>query len=364
MSMSKHSLNQIYFYLTEGCNLACRHCWIAPKFQLGGQEYPSLDFELFKSIIDEARPLGLSGVKLTGGEPLLHPRIADILEFIRTSGLNLVMETNGILCTAEMAKRIRGCKNPFVSVSVDSPDASVHDWVRGVAGSFERSVDGIRNLVKEGLKPQIIMTMMRCNKDHVEDMVRLAESLGASSVKFNVVQPTARGEDMHRQNETLSISELVSLGKWVEDVLQEKTVLRLLFHHPAVFRALSHIFGDRPSGCGTCGIMGIIGVLQDGSYALCGIGESVPELVFGNAAKDRLEDVWRNTPILNELREGLPKRLEGICAECVMSSRCLGSCVAQNYYRSKSLWSGFWYCEEADKAGLFPETRKAPKVAV
>ena len=68
-------LNQLYFYLTEGCNLACRHCWLAPKLDAAGDRYPTLPVELFETAIREAKPLGLSAVKLTGGEPLLHPRI-------------------------------------------------------------------------------------------------------------------------------------------------------------------------------------------------------------------------------------------------------------------------------------------------
>ncbi|MFA4982260.1 MAG: SynChlorMet cassette radical SAM/SPASM protein ScmF [Candidatus Omnitrophota bacterium] len=287
----KYSLNQIYFYLTEGCNLACRHCWIAPKFQANGREYPALDIELFKSIIEQAKPLGLSGVKLTGGEPLLHLRINDILDHVKANDLRLIIETNGVLCTPELAKKIKENKSPFVSVSIDSPDAKTHEWVRGVEGCFDKAKEGIRNLVAVGLKPQIIMTLMRCNKDSLEEMVRLAESLGAGSVKFNIVQPTARGEDMHKQNETLSIQELVSLGRWADDVLQGKTKLRLYYHHTPAFRSLGKMYGENPSGCGTCGILGILGVLANGSYALCGIGESVPELVFGHVAKDRLEDV-------------------------------------------------------------------------
>ncbi|PQP35088.1 hypothetical protein C6A37_04370 [Desulfobacteraceae bacterium SEEP-SAG9] len=58
----KYPLNQLYFYLTEGCNLACKHCWIAPKFQTKDHEYPVLSFELFKSIITQAKALGLSGL--------------------------------------------------------------------------------------------------------------------------------------------------------------------------------------------------------------------------------------------------------------------------------------------------------------
>jgi len=93
----KYSLGQIYFYLTEGCNLRCRHCWIAPKYQTEGHSYPSLALDFFQSIVKQAKPLGLARVKLTGGEPLLHPQIHEILECIRTENLPLTLETNGVL---------------------------------------------------------------------------------------------------------------------------------------------------------------------------------------------------------------------------------------------------------------------------
>ena len=121
------------------------------------------------------------------------------------------------------------------------------------------------------------------------------------------------------------------------------------------------MFGNNGDGCGVCGILGILGILGNGSYALCGIGETVAELTFGHAARDRLEDVWNNTPVLMELREGLPHRFEGICGDCLMKGRCLGSCIAQNYYRSKNIWAPFWYCEEAQRKGLFPKPRIPPE---
>lgn len=360
---SKCPLNQIYFYLTEGCNLQCRHCWITPKHQTNEQTYSALDFDLFKSIIAQAKPLGLSGVKLTGGEPLLHPQISKILDLIRIEKLRLTVETNGVLCTPELSKKMASCKNPFVAVSLDSAEAETHEWLRGVMGCHEAALEGIRNLVKTGFSPQIIMTIMRRNKDHIEPLLRLAESLGAGSVKFNILQPTARGEKMHKAGEALTIDELVELGQWVENTLSTSTGLRLYFSHPMAFRPLGRMFGDKgDGGWGICGILGILGILANGSYALCGIGETVPELVFGQAATDRLEDVWKNTPVLLELREGLPHRFEGICRDCLMKGRCLGSCVAQNYYRSRNLWAGYWYCEEAQKRGLFPESRLNPKM--
>jgi SynChlorMet cassette radical SAM/SPASM protein ScmF len=359
--VEKHyPLNQIYFYLTEGCNLACRHCWIAPKLQTEDRSYPVLSADLFKSIVEQGKPLGLSGVKLSGGEPLIHPQISDILEHMKSEDLDLTVETNGVLCTPEIAQQIAACKNPFVSVSLDGANAETHEWVRGVPGCFEAALNGVRHLVKVGIRPQIIMSIMRRNKDQMEPMVRLAESLGAESVKFNLIQPIARGENLHKSGDTLTIEELVDLGSWVENGLSDSTDLSVFYDHPSAFRPLGKMFGQDGDGCSTCGIFGILGVLADGSYALCGIGEHVPELVFGRAAENRLEEVWKRTDVLNELREGLAERLEGICGDCLMKNVCLGSCVAQNYYRSQYLWTPFWYCEEANKVGLFPETRIRP----
>lgn len=356
-------LDTLYFYLTEGCNLACRHCWIAPKFQSGGAVYPSLPLEMFKDIVQQAKPLGLVGVKLTGGEPLMHPDILAVLRFLRQEDLTVTVETNGVLCTPELAREIALCRGRFVSVSLDGADAETNEWVRGVKGSFDAAVQGVKNMVQAGIQPQIILTVMRRNRHQVEDIVRLAESLGAGSVKYNVLMPCARGEDMHKHGEVLTIEELVDLGRWVENDLAPRTKLRLVFHHPAAFRPLGKMYGPEGDGCSRCGIFGILGVLSGGSYALCGIGEQVPELVFGQASRDKLEDVWKHNPVLNDIREGLPKKLEGICGECAMKLKCLGSCIAQNYYMNKNLFAPFWYCEEARRRGLFPVTRLLRKDA-
>jgi SynChlorMet cassette radical SAM/SPASM protein ScmF len=352
------TLETIYFYLTEGCNLRCRHCWMGPKYEAGEPRRRCLDVELFRAIVSQAIPLGLAAVKLTGGEPLLHPGIEKILDIARQENLHLTMETNGVLCTPALAERIASCGQPFVSVSLDGADAATHEWVRGVEGCFEAALQGIRNLVAAGIRPQVIMTLMRRNAGQIEDLLNLAKSLGASSVKLNIVQPTSRGVEMHRAGETHSIAELIRIGEWIEHDLSHRAPLPLRDSRPAAFRPLGRIFGQDSTGCGTCGILHILGVLADGSYALCGIGEHVPELLFGHAARDPLGDVWRDSPVLGEIREGMPRRLEGVCGKCILRTKCMGACIAQNYYTHKNLWSAFWYCEEAHRLGLFPETRR------
>jgi SynChlorMet cassette radical SAM/SPASM protein ScmF len=350
-----YPLNQIYFYLTQGCNLRCCHCWIAPGFDSNASRYATLPVEHFEMVIREARPLGLSGVKLTGGEPLLHPEFKRLLEIVRREQLALNIETNGLLCTSEIAAEIAKSPERFVSISIDGADAETHDRVRGVPGSFEGAKQAVRNLVAADTPPQVIMSVMLCNADQLDAVVRMAERLGAASVKFNVVQPAARGAKLHEAVGTLSIAKLISLGRYVDMELAKITRLQLFFDYPPAFRPLSKICNG--NGFNTCGILGILGVIASGHYALCGIGTHVPELVFGAIGKKKLEEVWGRNRTLAALRKGLPHQLTGVCNRCLMKYRCLGACIAQNYYDAGTPWAPFWFCKQAQEAGLFPESR-------
>jgi SynChlorMet cassette radical SAM/SPASM protein ScmF len=348
-------LNQVYFYLTEGCNLACRHCWLSPKLEGEELRYPFLAVDLLEKAIHEAKPLGLQGVKLTGGEPLLHPEFFRILEIIRREGLSLTIETNGVFCTPETAREIAKSPNRLVSVSLDGANAETHDGIRGKIGSFEAAGNAVRNLSAAGINPQIIFTIMKKNVDQIEAVIGLAESLGAASVKCNLVQPTARGEKLHESRESVGISQLINIGHAVEQQFSSKTQLNLYYDYPLAFRPLSSIANSQ--GCSICGIKGILGVIADGRYALCGVGQQVPELVFGRIGEDPLKKIWLENSVLKSLRAGLPAQLEGICSRCLMKGRCLGACLAQNYYSSGRLWSPFWFCRQAEEEGLFPASR-------
>ncbi len=90
---------------------------------------------------------------------------------------------------------------------------------------------------------------------------------------------------------------------------------------------------------------------------MCGIAESVPELVLGQVGVDPLAAIWHNHPALANLRDGLPDRLEGVCSRCIMKTACLGYCAAENYLRSGTFWGPNWFCQAAERAGLFPASR-------
>lgn len=348
-------LRILYFYLTGDCNLACRHCWIAPDFLNAGTSQKALPIDTFKKIVTEAKEIGLTSVKLTGGEPLIHPDIIPILRYISDEELGVSVESNGVAMTPHIADLIKSCKGHFISISIDGMKRN-HEWMRGVSGSFDRASQGVRTLVETGIHPQVIMAVAGRNKDEIGSLARYARDLGASSVKYNFITPTVRGEVMEQKGETLTVQEQIALSNWIQKELMQEIGIPLLTNIPKAFLPLSAMFGSE-STCGGCGIFTILGVLHDGTFALCGIGKNVPELCFGHAKEDNVRDIWEHTPALTELREHLPSGLKGICARCLMKNICLGQCIAGNYYVNHDLLAGHKFCEDAAEARLFPETR-------
>lgn len=352
-------LRTLYFYLTGDCNMACRHCWIAPTFQNSDRSQKALPFDLFVKAISEAEESGLSGVKLTGGEPLIHPDIISILTCVRDKNFRLTIESNGVAVTPLIAELIASCPGSFISISIDG-NRENHEWMRGVKGSFDRVTLGLQTLVSAGIRPQVIMAVADRNKDEIEDLARFAQQMGAGSVKYNFVTPTARGGIMEAEGATVSVPEQIALARWIQDDLQKKLTIPLMTNLPYAFRSLSSMYG--PDGnCGRCGIFSILGVLSDGTYALCGIGSHMPELCFGHVAQDRLKDIWESSEVLNRIRVHLPYDLKGVCSRCLVKKLCMGHCIANNYYIEKDLLAGHKFCEDALKAGVFPMTRYIEK---
>ena len=348
------TLRTFYVYLTSGCNCACRHCWIVPAAAGHGEFLAPAQL---RRAIEQGLPLGLQSLKWTGGEPTLHPQFAAMLALQREFGLYASLETNGMLVDDRLAVQLQDAGVESVSVSLDGAKPATHDVIRGVRGGFERTCAGIRALAAAGYHPELILTLQRANVSELEDYLELAAALGAGAVKLNVMQPLLRGAEMIAGGEALGVAEILALGRQLEGEWRGRFTLPVTLDVPLAFRPLGALL-DGTAG-GVCDIAHILGILPGGAYALCGIGSQVSELVMGRIDEVDLAQVWRNHPLLQRLRRGLPGELQGICAVCLMKAACRGSCVAANYKESGDLFGAHWFCREAAQRGIFPASRRA-----
>lgn len=348
-------ITSLYLYLSDSCNLACKHCWISPDFKENGTGGIFIKPEYVRSAIKQAKPLGLNSVKLTGGEPLLHPQFKKILTIIREENLSCPIETNGILVDEEMAEFLAIDKRkPFVSVSIDGSSAKSHEELRGVKGSFEKSINAVKYLVKNGIKPQIICSLHKGNFSEIGTVVTMAENLGCESVKFNRIQEVGRGAG-YKEKYGLPIKKTLDLYHYVEDTIIPNTKMRVVFDIPIAFYSLKRFL---KRNIGKCNVLNILGILSTGEVSLCGIGTAVPELIYGHLKNNDLKKIWCESSGLKKLRKDIPAKFTGICNNCILRDFCLGTCIANNFFRTGRLNAPYSFCEEADKLDFFPDSRK------
>ncbi|HWQ66109.1 MAG TPA: radical SAM protein [Methanospirillum sp.] len=354
-------LRTFYVYLSSSCNLRCKHCWIAPDFS-GDTPVPgsTVDLSALHKAVVEAKTLGLCGTKLTGGEPMLHPQFLEVVDMLSNEGLSLVMETNGTLLTPDIATHLKNnTRMDFISVSIDSPVPAEHDAFRGVKGAFMRTLAGLDALVDAGYTNcQVIMSVHPGNMSRMEDLIKLVVEHKGASVKFNPIMKTGRGISMHEKGEVFDLEGHLALGKYVNEELRPRSPIPLHLSLPMALTPYKELWRTRGKGC-NCGVLGILGILGTGEIALCGIGETIPELIYGWLGKDSIRDIWLSNPVIQKLRQDLAdvKNYPGVCGTCVHARTCRTECVANNYSFSGKLVSPQMLCSEAHRLGAFPKSR-------
>ena len=350
-SNQEFQLTDLYLYLTDQCNLCCGHCWISPGFSQDRQN--SICLDALKSTILEAKSLGLQSVKLTGGEPLLYRNITRLLKFLTLEDLSIIIETNGILLDRSMVELLKDCNVDQISVSLDAATEALHDEIRGVRGSFRKAVRKLRLLSASGLSYQVIMTLQRKNSREIPALMRLCHELGSSSLKINPLQPCGRAIVAFQQNANLNLDELILLHRELSNEWHRPDDLDICFDLPLAFLSIDEILQTS----GRCWILNILGLLANGDYSICGVGQTAEELRMGNLFQDSISKVWKFDPLLNELRQSLPWKLEGICSHCIFKFQCLGACRANAFIGSKDLYAPYFLCQELYESGGFPESR-------
>jgi len=164
-----------------------------------GAQYPELQIDEYLRLIKLFVGLGVSKVRLTGGEPLLRRGLVDMVKELSTwrtvagEPLDLALTTNGHLL-AELAAPLKAAGLNRVTVSMDAVDAATFEKITRIPGSFETVLNGVRAARAAGLTPlKINCVLLRgFNDDQLEGFARFAREEGVV-VRFIEFMPLEEG---------------------------------------------------------------------------------------------------------------------------------------------------------------------------
>jgi len=175
--------------LTDKCNLSCIHCYYNSNRKDSQNELSTKEaLELIKQF---AR-MKVFEVYLTGGEALLREDWPLLIENLRENNIQVGMITNGTKIDARSAKRLADFKVKWVQISIDGAGSDTHDAVRGLAGGWEKSVNAIRFLRKNGVRAHVSFVPTRINYRDVKKVVALCVEMGLEYFVTDMLVLTGR----------------------------------------------------------------------------------------------------------------------------------------------------------------------------
>lgn len=172
----------VFFHLLTGCNLSCRHCYINPA-QHGTAVLPKET--VLKWLRLFVRSDRESNLVLLGGEPTLHPDLAEIIRTAKSMGYAVTVDSNGFLFH-DLLNRVRPEELDFLSFSLDGPDAAINDPLRG-ENVFATCTENLRKAVSLGFRTSLIYTVSSLNIDHLHRMPALLTELGVRRFFIQVI---------------------------------------------------------------------------------------------------------------------------------------------------------------------------------
>ena len=297
-------LQQVFLYITDECNLRCKHCLYKANLILG----KSIDTMLAARLLTTFRKMGAYKLTFIGGEATLYGKednsrpLFALIKHARDLGYEYIrLDTNGhfdkrLLSSADFLSLNE------LSFSIDGYDSKTNDSLRG-QGAFYKTLENLRNAIKKGMNVHITSCVARQNLDIagsasklMDRIIQFAENEGAKAMNFHGVFKMGVPMD------TWTDGTHITADEWIKAY---KTILERMDKHAYLIpvRLPTHViskeeFNRKPENYGYCpGKLGErVLIHPNGIIRICSSLLCTP---FGVAKYDFENISWEN--ITNEL---------------------------------------------------------------
>ncbi len=284
------------------CNFRCLYCYTANQQNPADELTP----DEFRDAILQAKALGARKIIILGGEPMLYPRIMEMVRFIRGEGMEMEMFTNGVNITADAARQLYENK-VVVALKMNTFDEKLQDTLSGRNGAYKQIQEAFKNLKTAGYPRGVSLgassVICRQNINELADMWVWLRDQDLTPY-FEMITPQGSA----KQNGALDVSS------------QE---VHELFH--AISRIDRERYGHHwdpqpPLVAGECRRHQFSCSLNSrGDVQPC-VGVTIP---LGNLRKKGLADIIRGSEVIEDLRN-YKNMIKGPCATCEKSDVCYG----------------------------------------
>lgn len=322
----------IAWEVTRACAFACVHCRANAQHQ---PDPAQLGTEESLRLIDRMKDFGSPILIFTGGDPMLRRDLVELIAYATQKGLRCSLSPTATeLPTLERLMQVKEAGIRRIALSLDAPTPQVHDAFRQVPGSWERTMNILKNAHSVGLSAQVNTTVSTHNLHILQDMVPFIEQVNAVQWSVFFLVPTGRAQSENM----ISAQEHEEVFNWLYDLSQRsafdiKVTAAPMYRRVAIQRRKAESNGspvtfqgagfqyadglDRPTrGVGD----------GNGFLFISHIGDIQPSgflpISAGNVRTNDVVEVYRTSELFMNLRDA--NKIKGKCRVCEYRHVCGG----------------------------------------
>lgn len=204
-------------YLTQACNLRCKHCFMLSGIKLDNE----LTAGQWKNVLKDFKSIGGEYVTFTGGEALMNPDFEDIVKYASSIGLSVTILSNGVLWTDKLIDRLYGYVNQ-IQISLDGINEQTNASVRG-KGIFDKVVENIIKIANRGYRTSVATTFTLENlteetKFLYSKLVDTIRKKTSNPIFFKISKKMLNGRNVHYTKEEAKryLEEVIKIEKEVD----------------------------------------------------------------------------------------------------------------------------------------------------
>jgi len=302
--------------LTHRCPLHCPYCSNPLELVRRGDELAAGEWV---RVLKEAAELGVLQAGISGGEPLLHPGLLEIVAAARDAGLYTNLITSAAGLDAALIKELMTAGLDTVQISFQADTAAQADEIAG-ARMHERKIAAAEAARAAGLPWSANVVLHRRNIERIGEMIALAEGLGA--IRIELANTQLYGWAFANRRELLPTREQAVRA---EEVARREAV-RLAGRMQVIY-VLPDYYETRPKPClhgwGSRGMT----INPRGEVLPCQVAGAIPGLQFENVRSRSLREIWQSSEAFNRFRgtEWMPEP----CRSCEFKEVDFGGCRCQ-----------------------------------
>ena len=363
LQFSRDKKPVVVWNCTRTCNLKCIHCYASSDSSVCENE---LTDDEAKAMIDDLAAFGAPVLLFSGGEPCMRPDLVELMHYAKDAGMRVVISTNGTMITPQLAQQFAEVGLSYVGVSLDGGQQT-HDKFRGVPGSFERSLEGIRNAKDAGIKVGLRMTINKHNWREIRDIFEIMEQENIQRACFYHLVYTGRGssmmdEDLTHEQTREAVRLIMDLTRDWFDRGGKPEILTVDNHADGVFVYQELLREDPERAADVYELLmmnqgnstgnGISCVSWDGEvYA----DQFWRHFSLGNVRQRPFSEIWtdtsRTTPqseLMYRLKDKRP-HVKGRCSKCKWLDICNGNFRVRAEAATGDLWASDPACYLTDE---------------